>query len=65
MDRYSTGSVIVKGSVKSSFKNVEFTKREELSKEVKIEEKPEPKKSSLKEIDDKLMTIEDFIDIDV
>ena len=65
MDRYSTGSVIVKGSVKSSFKNVEFTKREELSKEVKIEEKPESKKSSLKEIDDKLMTIEDFIDIDV
>ena len=65
MDRYSTGSVIVKGTVKSSFKNVELIKRDNLDKEVVLEEKTEQKKSSLKEIDDKLMTIADFIDIDV
>ena len=64
LDRYSTGSQLTKGNINTAFINVELVKKDELETEVNIpEEKPE-KKVSLKEIDDRLLTIDDFINID-
>ena len=61
MDRYSTGSSIVKGTVIDTFINQELkTEKKEVDE---VEEIVEPKKVSLKEIDERLMTIDDFIDI--
>ena len=65
MDRYSTGSIIVKDNVKLSFKNVELMKQKDLSNDILLSNQKEQKKSSLKEIDDRLMTIDDFIDINI
>ena len=68
MDRYSTGSILVKGSVKSSFKNVGLLKKDDIfnnSSTNTLSDEKVSKKSSLKEIDDRLMTIDDFIDIDI
>ena len=65
MDRYSTGSIIVKDNVKLSFKNVELMKQKDLSNDILLSNQKEQKKSSLKEIDDRLMTIYDFIDINI
>ena len=64
MDRYSTGSTIIKGNVIDAFMNVTLTKKKDLVEEVSIKEEKPEKRISLKEIDDKLMTIDDFIDID-
>ena len=64
MDRYSTGSVISKGKIKEVFVVSELTKKDDLVVEKKEEEVVEKKKVSLKEIDDRLMTIDDFINID-
>ena len=64
MDRYSTGSTIIKGNVIDAFMNVTLTKKKDLVEEVSIKEEKPEKRVSLKEIDDKLMTIDDFIDID-
>ena len=64
MDRYSTGSVITKDRVKEVFITCELTKKDDLNMEPVIEKKEEKKKVSLKEIDDRLMTIDDFINID-
>lgn len=64
MDRYSTGSTIIKGNVIDAFMNVTLTKKKDLVEEVSIKEEKTEKRISLKEIDDKLMTIDDFIDID-
>lgn len=64
LDRYSTGSQIIKGKIDTCFINVELIKKEDLTGEVKITEEKEVKKVSLKEIDDRLMTIDDFINID-
>lgn len=60
MDRYSSGSVLCKEELSSAF----FVK--ELEKEAKEEEKvtpipPKKEQVSLKEIDDRLMTIDDFL----
>ena len=64
LDRYSTGSQITKGNIHTAFVNAELVKKDEIETEVTItEEKPE-KKVSLKEIDDRLLTIDDFINID-
>ena len=64
LDRYSTGSQLTKGNINTAFINAELVKKDELETEVNIsEEKPE-KKVSLKEIDDRLLTIDDFINID-
>ena len=68
MDRYSTGSILVKGSIKNSFKNVELLKKDDISNNSStntLSDEKVSKKSSLKEIDDRLMTIDDFIDIDI
>ena len=64
MDRYSTGSVISKNKIKEVFVSMELTKKDDIITASEIEEKEEKKKVSLKEIDDRLMTIEDFIKID-
>ncbi len=64
MDRYSTGSIISKEKINEVFVNTELVKREELTYDASIIETKEEKKVSLKEIDDRLMTIDDFIDID-
>ena len=64
MDRYSTGSVISKNNIKEVFQVNELVKKSDLVVESEIETKEENKKISLKEIDDRLMTIDDFINID-
>ena len=64
LDRYSTGSQITKGTINTAFVNAELIKKEELDKEVSIPEEKVEKKVSLKEIDDRLLTIDDFINID-
>ena len=64
MDRYSTGSVISKLDLLDIFlvKTLEKIKEETQNKEeIVIEKKEEPKQVSLKEIDDRLMTIDDFL----
>ena len=64
MDRYSTGSQISKKGIDDAFINAELVKLKDTAIDKKIEDKKQSKKVSLKEIDDRLMTIEDFIDID-
>jgi topoisomerase-4 subunit A len=75
MDRYSIGSTIVKANVEDVYEKVKLTKEEikeehfdDAKKDEEIDKKPvekyvKPKKEvSLKEIDDKFMTIDDFLD---
>ena len=66
MDRYSTGSLITKHRVIDAFKVVELEKKDTvLEPIVKMEDttivNKEKPKVSLKEIDDRLMTIDDFL----
>ncbi len=66
-DRYSTGTQISKEKLKDAFIKVEVLTRKELLEveEVEaVEEKPKKEKVSLKEIDDRLLTIEDFLNSD-
>ena len=63
LDRYSTGSQISKKALETAFINVELVKKEDITKEVVITQETETKKVSLKEIDDRLMTIDDFLNI--
>ncbi len=64
MDRYSTGSAISKKEIVDAFRLQTFTKKEEIKKEeseeIEILEEEEKPKVSLKEIDERLMTIDDF-----
>ena len=67
MDRYSTGSSITKGNIIKILNTVTLEKDEQLKKEdavkpVNKEEEKAKKELSLKEIDDKFMTIDDFLD---
>ena len=64
MDRYSTGSIISKEKIKEVFVAAQLVKKEDAIKEPEIVKMEEPKKVSLREIDDRLMTIDDFINID-
>ncbi len=64
LDRYSTGSQLVRGKVQTAFINPYLLKKEELIIEPNITEENVKPKVSLKEIDDRLMTIDDFINID-
>ena len=64
LDRYSTGSQISKKELEDAFVISELEKKEEnvLSEKEEIEEAiPKREKISLKEIDDRLMTIDDFL----
>lgn len=69
MDRYSTGSQISKKEITDCFIVSELTKKESFENNsdnniIEEETKPIPKKEqiSLEEIDDRLMTIDDFLD---
>jgi len=64
MDRYSTGSIISKDVVKEVFIVNDLVKKEDIEVEPNIEKKLEKQQVSLKEIDDRLMTIDDFINLD-
>lgn len=61
LDRYSTGSSIAKKPILDAFKQNNLEKVEEDKKPEIKEEKEEKKQVSLKEIDDRLMTIDDFL----
>ena len=65
MDRYSTGSSIIKAHVMDVFEKVNISKDEIKDEEISEVPKAETinkKEVSLKEIDDKFMTIDDFLD---
>lgn len=64
MDRYSTGSTIHKGYLEDVFLVQNIQRKEEME-QIQLEEAKEPVKKavSLKEIDERLMTIDDFLDI--
>ena len=76
MDRYSTGSTITKSKIEDVYEKVKLTKEEtkeehsneDNKKEEKMDKEPmekdvkKKKEVSLKEIDDKFMTIDDFLD---
>lgn len=66
MDRYSVGSTLTKSKVQAVYQPTELIKKEDkpavVSKPVTKEESKEKKEVSLKEIDDKFMTIDDFLD---
>lgn len=61
MDRYSTGSQISKKEIKEAFVSVDLTTKEDLEKGESNPEIPKKDSVNLKEIDDKLMTIDDFL----
>ncbi len=67
MDRYSAGSSITKKKIDNVYEVANLTKDDiklvnEISKPVTKEESKSKKEVSLKEIDDKFMTIDDFLD---
>ncbi len=76
MDRYSTGSQVVKGNVNDCFKIVGLRRKDEVQEEISLETEEatiikeeesiptKPKRISLREIDDRLMTIDDFLNDD-
>ena len=61
-DRYSTGSSISKVKINDIFEEKELEKVEETKEEVKEEVTTPKKEISLKEIDDEILTIDDFLD---
>ena len=66
MDRYSTGSSISKHEITNAFKLQELTKkcdfeRNNTDEEIEVLEEVKEKRISLKEIDERLMTIDDFL----
>ena len=65
LDRYSTGSQISKHMIEDAFVVSELITKEDINNiEQKIEKEiPKKEKVSLEEIDDRLMTIDDFLDI--
>lgn len=61
-DRYSTGSNIAKKKINDVFEVRKLKLKEDLEKETEILESIPKNEVSLKEIDDKIMTIDDFLD---
>lgn len=61
LDRYSTGSQVIKGLLADAFVVLELQKKEDLLQPSPAEVIPKKETISLKEIDDKLMTIDDFL----
>ncbi len=59
LDRYSTGSIITKNNVTEVAVDVELQKQEEI--EIIFPDPPEKPRPSLTEIDEKLLTIDDFL----
>ena len=61
MDRYSNGSYIVKDKIIDTHELTKLTSKEDLEKEVEAEPVVEKHQESLKEIDDRMMTIDDLL----
>ena len=61
MDRYSNGSYIVKDKIIDTHELTKLTSKEDLEKEVEVEPVVEKHQESLKEIDDRMMTIDDLL----
>ena len=61
-DRHSTGSSISKTKIKDVFVTCELTTKKDIEEEVEVLDEMPKEKVSLKEIDDKMMTIDDFLD---
>lgn len=61
MDRYSIGSGVSKKEITDAFVVKELSGKEEFTKEVVIDTTPAKEKVNLDEIDDRLMTIDDFL----
>lgn len=60
MDRYSTGNNITKEKIKEAFRIVKLIKKDD-NEESNIKEEIKKPRPSLKEIDDRLLTIDDFL----
>ena len=62
-DRYSVGSTITKKKITDVFEIKELTKKDDIDiEEIEVLDEMPKKDVSLKEIDDKIMTIDDFLD---
>ena len=62
-DRYSVGSTITKKKITDVFEIKELIKKDDIdTEEIEVLEEMPKKDVSLKEIDDKIMTIDDFLD---
>ena len=61
MDRYSTGSQISKKEIIDAYVVKELTNKDEFFKELEQDDTPKKDKINLNEIDDRLMTIDDFL----
>ena len=62
-DRYSVGSTITKKKITDVFEIKELIKKDDIdTEEIEVLEEIPKKDVSLKEIDDKIMTIDDFLD---
>ena len=62
-DRYSVGSTITKKKITDVFEIKELIKKDDIdTEEIEVLEEIPKKNVSLKEIDDKIMTIDDFLD---
>lgn len=65
MDRYSTGSSMIKGNIRETFVKSNLEDKKQLNEKVELKKEEVVSKPSLREIDDRLMSIDDFIDIDL
>ena len=61
MDRYSTGSQISKKEIVDAFIVKEITNKDDYFKIIEEDDVPKKEKIDLKSIDDRLMTIDDFL----
>ena len=62
-DRYSVGSTITKKKITDVFEIKELIKKDDIdTEEIEVLDEIPKKDVSLKEIDDKIMTIDDFLD---
>ena len=58
-DRYSTGTVITKGNIEKVFLNRVIVSKKDINLK---EEEPKVEKLTLQQIDEKILTIDDFLD---
>ena len=61
-DRHSTGSNISKSKLKDVFITPELQSKKDIDEEIEIIEELPKEDVALKEIDDKMLTIDDFLD---
>ena len=65
MDRYSNGSVIVKDKISDSYRVIDIIDKDVLMNEIGSDSNPvtkeDIKEQSLKEIDDRIMAIDEYL----